>query len=87
MLVKSAEPDSKGPKTRFGICQPPVRALMDDLTATSVSPRMQSQKPVWSLGKTFDCSLKDASSIRVTGKQVRSSGEIQSMVIPAWHPA
>lgn len=86
MLVKSSEPEFRGPKTRSGICQPPISVFIDDLTATSVSPRMQSQKPVWSLGKTFDCSRKDVLSFRVTSEQVRSSWELQSVVIPAWHP-
>lgn len=37
MLVKSAEPECRGPKSKSGIRQPPIRAFMDDLTTTTVS--------------------------------------------------
>lgn len=37
MLVKSAEPECRGPKTKTGIRQPPIRAFMDDLTVTTES--------------------------------------------------
>lgn len=121
MLVKSAEPECRGSKTKSGICQPPIRAFMDDLTVTTVTvpgcrwilqglerlttwvrmcfkPEKKrsmvlkrgkvtdqfhfslgstqvpsvTEKPVKSLGKTFDCSLKDAVSIRATNEQLES---------------
>ncbi|KAK7901244.1 hypothetical protein WMY93_018013 [Mugilogobius chulae] len=37
MLVKSTEPECRGPKSRSGIRQPPIRAFMDDLTVTTES--------------------------------------------------
>lgn len=37
MLVKSAEPECQVPKSRSGICQPPIQAFMDDLTITMES--------------------------------------------------
>ncbi|XP_030281784.1 uncharacterized protein LOC115586678 [Sparus aurata] len=121
MLVKSAELVCRGPKTKSGIRQPPIRAFMDNLTVTTVSApgcrwilqglerltiwaRMRfkpeksrslvlkkgkvinrfyfslggtcipsvTEKPVKSLGKTFDCSLKDAASIKATNEQLES---------------
>lgn len=121
MLVKSAEPECRGPKTKSGIRQPPIRAFMDDLTVTTESvpgcrwvlqglerqttwARMRfkpeksrslvlkrgkvsdqfrfslasiliptvTDKPVKSLGKTFDCSLKDAASTKATNDQLES---------------
>lgn len=35
MLIKSAEPESRGPKTKSPQRQPPIRAFMDDLTVTT----------------------------------------------------
>nr|AAN12398.1 polyprotein [Tetraodon nigroviridis] len=119
MLAKSAEPECRGPITKSGIRQPPIRAFMDDLTVTTTSvpgcrwilqglerlmtwARMRfkpgksrslvlkagkvtdrfrfylggtqipsvSEKPVKSLGKMFDGSLKDAASIRETNDQL-----------------
>ncbi|KAK7880264.1 hypothetical protein WMY93_030631 [Mugilogobius chulae] len=115
MIVKSAEPECRGPKSKSGQRQPPIRAFMDDLTVTtesvsgcrwilqglqklvkwarmnfkpaksrsmvlrkgSVDSKFQfsiagtaiptiSEKPVQSLGKVFDSSLKDTESIKVT---------------------
>ncbi len=37
MVVKSAEVECRGPLTKSGIRQPPVRAYMDDLTITTTS--------------------------------------------------
>lgn len=37
MPVKSAETQCRGPKTTTGVCQPPIRAFMDDLTITTES--------------------------------------------------
>lgn len=37
MLVKSAQLECRGPKTKSLIRQPPIRAFMDDLTVTTVS--------------------------------------------------
>lgn len=37
MIVKSAEVECRGPLTKSGVCQPPVRAFMDDLTVTTTS--------------------------------------------------
>ncbi|XP_074527636.1 uncharacterized protein LOC141791255 [Halichoeres trimaculatus] len=119
MVAKSAELECRGPKTKSGVRQPPIRAFMDDLTVTTesvpgcrwilhglerlttwarmrfkpeksrslvlkrgkVTDRFQfslagtkipsvTEKPVKSLGKMFDCSLKDAASIRATNKQL-----------------
>ena len=119
MLVKSAEPECRGPKSRSGIRQPPIRAFMDDLTVTTESvpggrwiltgleklmgwARMSfkptksrslvlkkgrvadkfrfsisgtpiptiSEKPIKSLGKFFDSSLRDAASIKATCEEL-----------------
>ncbi|GAA6109066.1 uncharacterized protein LOC109140823 [Tachysurus ichikawai] len=121
MLVKSAEPECRGPKSKTGIWQPPIRAFMDDLTVTVESvPRARwilkglerliewarmsfkpaksrslvlkkgrvvekfrftisgtqiptlSEKPVKRLGKTFDRSLRDTTSIRNTSEELES---------------
>lgn len=37
MPVKLAETECRGPKIRLGVQQPPIRALMDDLTVISMS--------------------------------------------------
>ncbi|KAK7919075.1 hypothetical protein WMY93_010359 [Mugilogobius chulae] len=37
MIVKSAEPECRGPKSKSGQRQPPIRAFMDDLTVTTES--------------------------------------------------
>ncbi|XP_062272394.1 LOW QUALITY PROTEIN: uncharacterized protein LOC133978067 [Scomber scombrus] len=37
MVVKSAEVECKGPLTKSGVRQPPIRAYMDDLTITTTS--------------------------------------------------
>ena len=37
MLLRSAQPECRGPKFESGICQPPIRAFMDDLTVTTES--------------------------------------------------
>ncbi|GAA6088928.1 uncharacterized protein LOC109140547, partial [Tachysurus ichikawai] len=119
MLVKSAEPECRGPKSKTGIRQPPIRAFMDDLTVTVESvpgarwilkglerliewARMSfkpaksrslvlkkgrvvekfrftisgtqiptlSEKTVKSMGKTFDRSLRDTTSIRNTSEEL-----------------
>ncbi|XP_077083545.1 uncharacterized protein LOC143736754 isoform X1 [Siphateles boraxobius] len=119
MLVKSAEPECRGPKSRSGIRQPPIRAFMDDLTVTTESvpgarwilrglerllgwarisfkpaksrslvlkkgrvvdkfrfsisgtpmPTI-SEKPVKSLGRYFDSSLRDSASIKNTCEEL-----------------
>ncbi|XP_061101211.1 uncharacterized protein LOC133130563 [Conger conger] len=115
MLIKSAEPECRGPRSKSGQRQPPIRAFMDDLTVTTESvpgcrwilkglvklvewARMHfkpaksrymvlkkgrvedkvrfnisgkaiptiTEKPVKSLGKIFDSSLRDTSSIQST---------------------
>ena len=119
MLVKSAEVECRGPLTKSGTRQPPIRAYMDDLTVTTTSvpgcrwilqgperlitwARMDfkpvksrslvlrkgkvtdkfrfflggvripsvSEKPVKSLGKVFDCTLKDSAALQATGKEL-----------------
>lgn len=121
MIVKSAEPECRGPRTRSGIRQPPIRAFMDDLTVTTesvpgcrwilqgleklirwarmafkpaksrslvlrkgkVTDRFRfniegaliptvSEKPVKSLGKVFDSSLKDTSAVQSTCQELDS---------------
>ncbi|KAL6469714.1 hypothetical protein MHYP_G00208330 [Metynnis hypsauchen] len=37
MIVKSAEVECRGPLTKSGVRQPPIRAFMDDLTVTTTS--------------------------------------------------
>ena len=37
MVVKSAEVECQGPMTKMGVCQPPIRAYMDDLTMSTSS--------------------------------------------------
>ncbi|XP_041934289.1 LOW QUALITY PROTEIN: uncharacterized protein LOC121697073, partial [Alosa sapidissima] len=119
MIVKSAELEWRGPLTKSGVRQPPIRVFMDDLTVTTTSvpgcrwilqgleklitwARMSfkpaksrslvlkkgkvtdryrfslagatipsiTEQPVKSLGKVFDCSLKDSSSIQRTSKEL-----------------
>lgn len=121
MLVKSAEVECRGPITKSGVRQPPIRAFMDDLTVTTTSvpgcrwilqglekiitwARMcfkpaksrslvlkrgkvtdkfrfsldgtqipsVTEKPIKSLGKTFDCTLKDAASIKATNRELEA---------------
>ena len=113
MIVKSAEVECRGPKSRSGTRQPPIRAFMDDLTVMTTSvpgcrwllqgleqliawAKMSfkpaksrslvlkkgrvadnfhftlrgtriptvTEKPVKSLGKIFDSSLKDAAAVQ-----------------------
>lgn len=115
MIVKSAEVECRGPKSRSGTRQPPIRAFMDDLTVMTTSvpgcrwllqglekliswAKMSfkpaksrslvlkkgkvadhfrfalggtkiptvTEKPVKSLGKVFDSSLKDAAAVQQT---------------------
>ncbi|XP_059199347.1 uncharacterized protein LOC131979398 [Centropristis striata] len=37
MLVKAAEPECRGPLSKSGVRQPPIRAFMDDLTVTTTA--------------------------------------------------
>ncbi|XP_054626149.1 uncharacterized protein LOC129178189 [Dunckerocampus dactyliophorus] len=127
MLTKSAEPECRGPRTKSGQRQPPIRAFMDDLTVMTLSvpgcqwilkgleklvgwARMRfkpdksrlmvlrkgkvedkfqfnitgtaiptiSEKPVKSLGKVFDCYLRDTTSIQSTCTE--SDGWLKSVV-------
>jgi len=119
MLVKAAEVQCRGPLTKSGVRQPPIRAFMDDLTVTTphvpgarwilkgleeittwarmcfkptksrslvlkkgkVSNKFRftlgttqvpsiTEKPVKSLGKVFDCSLKDTAAICATNLEL-----------------
>ncbi len=120
MIVKSAEVECRGPMSRSGTRQPPIRAFMDDLTVTSASvpgcrwllqglqrlilwARMSfkpaksrslvlkkgkvadrfrfltlegsqipsvTERPVKSLGKIFDSSLKDTAALQQTRNDV-----------------
>lgn len=121
MLVKAAEPECRGPLSKSGVRQPPIRAFMDDLTVTTtavpgarwilqglerimkwarmsfkpaksrslvikkgrVTDRFRfslgedlipsvTEKSVKSLGKVFNCSLKDADSIKATSADLES---------------
>ncbi|XP_054628013.1 uncharacterized protein LOC129179159 [Dunckerocampus dactyliophorus] len=121
MVVKAAERECRGPLSKSGIRQPPIRAFMDDLTVTTTSvpggrwilqglekliswARMSfkpiksramvlkkgkvvdkfrffvdgtaipsiTEKPVKSLGKIFDCSLRDSASIQITIKELET---------------
>ncbi|KAK0146299.1 hypothetical protein N1851_014401 [Merluccius polli] len=38
MVVKAAEPECRGPLSKSGVRQPPIRAFMDDLTVTTAAP-------------------------------------------------
>ena len=38
MLVTAAEPECRGPLSKSGVRQPPIRAFMDDLTVTTAVP-------------------------------------------------
>ena len=38
MLVKAAEPECRGPLSKSGVRQPPIRAFMDYLTVTTAVP-------------------------------------------------
>ncbi|XP_062387675.1 uncharacterized protein LOC134076569 [Sardina pilchardus] len=119
MLVKSAEVECRGPLTKSGTRQPPIRAFMDDLTVTTTSvpgcrwilkvleqliswARMEfkpaksralvvrkgkvtdrfrfsvggtpipsvTEKPVKSLGKMFDSTLKDTAALQATSSEL-----------------
>ena len=121
MLVKAAEKQCRGPLSKSGIRQPPIRAFMDDLTVTTASvpggrwileglenliswARMTFkpaksralvikkgkvvdkfrfflsgteipsiiEKPVKSLGKLFDSSLRDTAAIQSTVTELES---------------
>ncbi|XP_061571176.1 uncharacterized protein LOC133424524 [Cololabis saira] len=121
MVVKAAETECRGPLSKSGTRQPPIRAFMDDLTVTTTSvpgarwilqglekliswARMSfkptksramvlkkgkvvdkfrffvdgtaipsiSEKPVKSLGKVFDCSLRDTAAVRTTIKELET---------------
>ncbi|XP_029943214.1 uncharacterized protein LOC115385372 [Salarias fasciatus] len=121
MIVKSAEVECRGPLSRSGTRQPPIRAFMDDLTVTSTSvpgcrwllqglerliswARMSFKptksrslvlkkgrvadrcrfaiggtpiptvmdKPVKSLGKVFNSSLRDSDSLQKTKAELTS---------------
>ncbi|XP_061733213.1 uncharacterized protein LOC133536595 [Nerophis ophidion] len=121
MLVKSAEVQCRGPLSRSGVRQPPIRAFMDDLRVTTTSvpgcrwilnglqeviswarmnfkPAMSralvlkkgkvtgkfcfslgttkipslTEEPVKSLGKVFNCSLRDAVSTRSTNQDLET---------------
>ncbi|KAJ8008617.1 hypothetical protein DPEC_G00106740 [Dallia pectoralis] len=119
MLVKAAEVQCRGPLSKSGVRQPPIRAFMDDLMVTTLHvpgarwilkgleemttwARMSfkptksrslvlkkgkvtnkfcftramtqipsiTEKPVKSLGKVFDCSLKDTAAVRATNLEL-----------------
>lgn len=121
MIVKSAEVECRGPLSRSGTRQPPIRAFMDDLTVTATSvpgcrwllqglekliswARMSfkpaksrslvlkkgkvadrfrfaiggtpiptvTEKPVKSLGKVFNSSLRDADALQQTKAELTS---------------
>ncbi|XP_061896860.1 uncharacterized protein LOC133645950 [Entelurus aequoreus] len=121
MVVKAAETECRGPLSKSGTRQPPIRAFMDDLTVTTTSvpgarwilqglgkliswARMSfkptksrsmvlkkgkladkfrffvdgtaipsiTEKPVKSLGKVFDCSLRDTAAIQTTIKELQT---------------
>ncbi|XP_061896833.1 uncharacterized protein LOC133645919 [Entelurus aequoreus] len=121
MIVKSAEVECRGPKSRSGTRQPPIRAFMDDLTVMTTSvpgcrwllqglerlitwAKMSfkpaksrslvlkkgkvadhfrftvggyliptvTERPVKSLGKIFDSSLKDAVALQQTKSDLTS---------------
>ncbi|XP_049337547.1 uncharacterized protein LOC125802987 [Astyanax mexicanus] len=121
MMVKAAEVECRGPLSRSGIRQPPIRAFMDDLTVTATTvtgcrwllrgleriitlARMMfkpgksrslvlrkgrvvekyrfnldgvlipsvSEKPVKSLGKIFDSTLKDKAAVQSTQAELKS---------------
>ncbi|XP_049324773.1 uncharacterized protein LOC125789951 [Astyanax mexicanus] len=121
MLVKAAETECRGPLSKSGVRQPPIRAFMDDLTVTTTSvpgcrwilqglekliswARMSfkpsksrsmvlkrgkvldkfrfsvngvvipsiTEKPVTSLGKVFNCSLRDTASVQSTIKKLEA---------------
>ncbi|XP_061878077.1 uncharacterized protein LOC133630482 [Entelurus aequoreus] len=121
MLVKSAEVQCRGPLSRSGVRQPPIRAFMDDLTVTTTSvpgcrwilnglqeviswARMSfkpaksrslvlkrgkvtgkfcfslgttkipslTEEPVKSLGKVFNCSLRDVASTKSTNQDLET---------------
>lgn len=120
MLIKAAEVECRGPLSRSGIRQPPIRAYMDDLTVTATSvagchwllqglerlftwARMVfkpaesrslvlrkvkvedkyrlslagalipsvSKKPVESLGKIFNSTLKETAAVQSEGKELK----------------
>lgn len=45
------------------------------------------EKPVKSLGKTYNCSTRYTAPVQCSIRELESTREIQSMDLPAWHPA
>ena len=132
MLVKASESECRGPKSKSGVRQPPIRAYMDDLTITTKSAtgsrwilgglnknmewaRMRfkpgksrsvvikkgkikddvrfcvgglaipslTEKPVKSLGKIFNCTLKDTSAIKEATEELNAwLGKIDKTALP-----
>ncbi|XP_038154112.1 uncharacterized protein LOC119791846 [Cyprinodon tularosa] len=121
MLAKSTEVQCRGPLTKSGVRQPPIRAFMDDLTVTTSNvpgsrwilkgleelttwARMTfkpaksrslvlkrgkvinkfiftlggtqipsiTEKPMKSLGKVFNCSLRDTAAINATNQDLEA---------------
>ncbi|TWW57386.1 hypothetical protein D4764_07G0001050 [Takifugu flavidus] len=68
MVVKAAEVECRGPLSRSGVRQPPIRAYMDDLTVTTSVPGCRNRNSIdhgaTSQGKLFDSSLKDTAAIQ-----------------------
>ena len=137
MLVKTAEVECRGPLSRSGVRQSPIRAYMDDLTVTTTSvmdgrwllkglernmtcARMYfnpaksrslvlkkgkvmekvrftvagekiptlSEKPIKSLGKTFNSSLKDTAAKQKTNKDLEEwLTKIDKSGLPDWFKA
>lgn len=50
IMVKSAEPECRGPKTQSGIQQPPIRAYMDNTTVIAESVQMDHPRARGSSG-------------------------------------
>lgn len=80
MVVKSADVECRGPLTKSGVRQPPIRACMHDLTVTTTSvpgcrwilqglERLMTRASM-GLEFTFDSTLRDSAAIQ------RSSTEL-----------
>lgn len=88
MLVKSAEPECRGLKSKSGIRQPLIRAFMDDLTVTteSVPGARWILKGLEKLMKCARMSFKPSKSRSVVlrkGKVIgKSSFSIENTTIP-----
>lgn len=67
-------------KLCFSIEVPPIEKLCFSMGGTSIPT---SKRPVKSLGKTYNCSMRDTASIQHSSQELKSAREVQSVALPA----